>query len=79
MKFLFKLVSLSLFVLFLPIAVYSLVSNLIKDSAPTLVSGYDFVALADIPFIETVGEGEGEGACESAGTGAGCEGEGGGK
>lgn len=81
MKFFFKVLSLSLFALFLPIAVYSVVSNFFKKEVTNFTSKYDFTASAEVPYS---GGAEGEGAssggsCESAAS-QGCEGgEGGGK
>lgn len=77
MKFLFKVLSLSLFALFLPITIYSVVANFIKKDTAAFASKYDFMASADVPAPPGGGEGEGTG-CEGASSeGTGCEGGGG--
>lgn len=75
MKFFFKVLSLSLFALFLPITIYSVFSNLIKKDATTFASKYDFTASADVPAPAEGGGAEG-GACEGAAPEGCCQGEG---
>lgn len=69
MKFFFKVLSLSLFALFLPITIYSVVANFIKKDTATFVSKYDFMASAEAPAPA-----EGGAGCESAAAESCCQG-----
>lgn len=81
MKFFFKILSLSIFALLLPITVYSVISHLFtKDDTSKIASKYSFIANAEFGDPGGAGEGIESAACESAAQGAsaqGCQGEGG--
>ena len=76
MKLLFKVFTLALFFVLLPVTVFSILSGLFKNekASSPLSSEYNFVVNADTPAVINSGGEGGVGGCEGAAGVGGCEG-----